>query len=91
MLDDYKYYGYRNRTACEVLEEMRKCNKTMNFAPISGLIEELQTMVNKMENSLDSKDDYHSLIKKLRKDILSNEKEEEQERLLKLAKKHGVI
>ena len=32
-----------NRTLCSVLEEMRKCYETRNFAVLPGLIEEAQT------------------------------------------------
>lgn len=41
-----------NRTVCSVLEEIRKLNDTRNYSSLSGLIEELQFMVNRMEASL---------------------------------------
>lgn len=66
-----------NRTLCDVLEEMRKCSKTKNFANIDGLIEEVQSMANRMESALGDKKDiaemqetWHTLkndIKKLEK------------------------
>lgn len=47
-----RYYSYPNRTLCAVLEEMRDCFKTYNFAPIKGLIEEAQSLGNRMEAGL---------------------------------------
>lgn len=44
--------SWPNRTACDVLEEMRKCYKTRNFCSINGLIEEMQTIANRMEAGL---------------------------------------
>ena len=50
------YWGV-NRTWCEVLEEMRKADKTRNYSYLQGLIEELQTYGNRMESGLsDMKD-----------------------------------
>jgi len=51
---------YPNRTMCAVLDEMRACFKTHNYTPIPGLIEEIQSMGNKMEASLSDKDDVKS-------------------------------
>jgi hypothetical protein len=47
-----------NRYLCDVLEEMRKCHKTRNFAPLLGLIEEAQTLANRMEAGLGERRDY---------------------------------
>jgi len=41
-----------NRLVCNVLDEMRECNKTRNFSYLDGLIEEVQTLVNRMEGKL---------------------------------------
>jgi len=41
-----------NRTMCSVLEEMRALNKTRNYGPLAGLIEEVQSMGNRMEAGL---------------------------------------
>ena len=41
-----------NRTLCDVLHEMRAAYKTRNFAGLLGLVEEAQTMGNRMEASL---------------------------------------
>jgi hypothetical protein len=41
-----------NRYVCDVLEEIRKCYETRNFSGLLGLIEEVQTLVNRMEAGL---------------------------------------
>ena len=51
----------RNRTLCAVLDEMRVCYKTRNFAPLLGLIEEAQTYGNRMEAKLSDVRDYEKL------------------------------
>jgi len=53
-----KGLGYfPNRTICDVLDEMRACSKTKNFAGLDGLIAEAQSMANRMEAGLyDQKD-----------------------------------
>ena len=59
-----------NRTACDVLEEMRTCCKTMNFSYVLGLIEQMQSMVNSMEAKLEDVKDIewmHKEIKRLKK------------------------
>jgi hypothetical protein len=48
---------YLHRTMCDVLEEMRTMNKTRNFAGLHGLIEEAQTMGNRMETKISQIDD----------------------------------
>jgi len=61
-----------NRTLCSVLEEMRKCYETRNFAQLSGLIEEAQTYGNRMEAKLSDVRDYERLkerCKQLRNEI----------------------
>lgn len=45
------------RTWCSILEELRECYKTRNFAPMMGLLEELQTAGNRMEAGLEQKAD----------------------------------
>jgi hypothetical protein len=74
-------YGL-NRYICDVLEEMRTSTKTLNFALIPSLIEEVQTMANRMEMALhDMKD-----LEQLKMDIV--EKKEELKKLeQKIAKK----
>ena len=68
---DYLPGGYLSRTICDVLEEMRKCNETRNYAPMSSLIEEVQIMGNRMEAKLSDRRDYHKLAKILRDIIIS--------------------
>ncbi len=63
-------YGL-NRYVCEVLEEMRTCTKTLNFSVIPSLIEEVQTMVNRMEMALSDMKDLETL-----KDDIHEKKEE---------------
>ena len=63
-----------NRTICEVLDEMKAACKTLNFSYLPGLIEEIQSMANRMEAALG---DQHDLdwarkeYKKLKKEIES--------------------
>ena len=45
--------SWPNRTACDVLEEMRKCEKTKNFSYLLGLIEEAQSIASRMEAKLE--------------------------------------
>ena len=63
-------YGL-NRYVCDVLEEMRTSVKTLNFAMIPSLIEEVQTMVNRMEMALEDMKDLKGL-----KEEIHNKKEE---------------
>lgn len=61
---------YLNRTLCDVLKDMRKCDETKNYAPLLSLIEEVQIMGNRMEAGLGDKNDYKDLraqYKNLRK------------------------
>ena len=44
-----------NRTACAVLDEMREAHKVHNYSYFLGLIEELQSMCNRMESALGDK------------------------------------
>ena len=55
---------------CDVLEEMRGCTKTLNFSYLLGLIEEVQTLGNRMEAKLYDIKDYE----RLRDDIKNLEK-----------------
>lgn len=49
------FYSYPNRTMCDVLDEMRKCDETRNYAQLKSLIEEVQSMGNRMEAALSDK------------------------------------
>nr|AKH46777.1 hypothetical protein [uncultured marine virus] len=66
------------RTLCEVLEEMRACYKTRNFCNMDGLIEEAQSMGNRMEARLEEMKEYdnlHKTIKELEKKKKTLQKE----------------
>ncbi|KKK47500.1 hypothetical protein LCGC14_3154540, partial [marine sediment metagenome] len=54
---------YPNRSICEVLDGMRDCYKTRNFAYLLGLIEEAQYMANRMESTLSDKKDIKRMYK----------------------------
>jgi len=80
----YTYYGL-NRTMCDVLEEMRKLDSTKNYGSLLSLIEEIQSMGNRMEAALsdagdlrDIKAEIKSQKKKLKKimDTLEEAKDE---------------
>ena len=63
-------YGL-NRYVCDVLDEMRTSVKTLNFAMIPSLIEEVQTMANRMEMALSDLKD----LKLLKEDIVDRKEE----------------
>lgn len=50
------------RTYCEVLQEMRALHKAHNYASFLGLIEELQTIGNRMEAALETQKDIQRLV-----------------------------
>jgi prefoldin subunit 5 len=65
------YYGL-SRTLCSVLEEMRKAHETRNFSYLLSLIEEAQSMGNRMEAALSDIKDLEMLrkeIKQAKKDL----------------------
>jgi hypothetical protein len=47
-----------NRLICSVLEEMRKAYETRNFSYLPGLIEEAQSLANRMESKLWDQHDF---------------------------------
>jgi len=61
-----------HRYICSVLDEMRECVKTSNFSYLSGLIEEAQSLVNRMESRLYEIKDFERLHEDIR--ILKAEK-----------------
>ena len=77
-------YGL-NRYVCDVLEEMRTSVKTLNFAMIPSLIEEVQTMANRMEMALEDMKD----LKGLKEEIYDKKKEYEtlKDKIRKIEKK----
>ena len=74
---------YLHRTICSVLEEMRSCNETKNYSYLLGLIEEAQSMGNKMESKLDLIKDFEELQDKYK------ELEEQKNELKKEIKSKG--
>jgi len=69
---------YISRTVCDVLHEIRKCDETKNYSYLLGLVEEIQTMANRMEAKLSTIKDYEELKKnykelEIRKDKLKEE------------------
>ena len=50
-----------NRTICDVLEEMRRCTKTGNYSYLPGLVEEMQSMANRMEAGLEDVKDINQI------------------------------
>lgn len=70
---------YLSRTICDVLEEIRKCHDTRNYSYLKGLIEEAQSMANKMEAALETVKDLERLEarrKELSKEVASKEPED---------------
>ena len=55
-----------NRLLCAVLDEMRDCVKTSNFSYLPGLIEEAQSLANRMEARLFEMKDFERLHKDIR-------------------------
>jgi len=55
-----------NRLLCTVLDEMRECVKTSNFSYLSGLIEETQSLANRMESRLYDMKDHDRLLDDIR-------------------------
>ena len=72
-----------NRTLCDVLREIRTCHETRNYSYLLSLVEEAQSMGNRMESALTDKreiaeynEEWRKASKKL-KDIRKKLKEEE--------------
>ena len=55
-----------NRLLCDVLDEMRDCTKTLNFSYLLGLIEEAQSLGNRMEAHLHDINDFNRLHKDIK-------------------------
>ena len=52
-----RHWFGQNRTMCDVLEDMRRCDKTRSYTLLAGLIEESQIMANRMEAALSDQKD----------------------------------
>jgi hypothetical protein len=48
---------------CDVLEEMRKCDKSKNYGPLPSLIEQAQIMATAMEDGLRLQRDIKDIVK----------------------------
>jgi hypothetical protein len=61
-----------NRYFCTVIDEMRACYKTRNFSIVMGLLEELQSIGNRMEakcGDISDRNNYLDEKKKLKQEI----------------------
>ncbi len=61
-----------NRYICSVFDEMRKCSETRNFSYLLGLIEEAQTLANRMEAKISTIKDfswYEERIREMKKEV----------------------
>ena len=68
----YRFHRGPNRYICSVLDEMRKMHETRNYSMLLSLIEECQTLANRMEAGLEDARDVrnaHEDLKKLDKEI----------------------
>ena len=74
-----------SRYICSVLEEMRTCVKTLNFALVPSLIEECQTLANRMEAALEDNEGAESIAKRLKE--LKVEKKKLQKEIAELEDK----
>ena len=77
--------SYPHRYLCSVLEEMRKSYETYNFAVMKSLIEEAQTLGNRMEAALDQKRDYYKLRNECKE--LEKKRDKLKKQVAKLEKK----
>lgn len=59
--DEFHVYTGYHRLLCSVLEEMRTLHKTRNYAMLLSLIEEAQTIGNRMEAALGEQKDLAKL------------------------------
>jgi cell shape-determining protein MreC len=71
-----------NRTLCDVLNEMRECVKTLNFSYLLGLIEEAQTLGNRMEAKLYEIKDFEHLHEEIK--VLKKKKKKLEDKVAKL-------
>jgi hypothetical protein len=74
--------NYPNRTLCDVLREMRSTYETRNFSSLLGLIEEAQSMGNRMEAALSDKRDIRHYTEERSKLIKEVRALEEQKKAL---------
>jgi len=90
--DFYGIYSIHGRTMCDALQDMRAAVKAMSFGYMSGLIEEVQTMGNRMESALEDKKNLRhgaEYAKELKREI--KELEEKRDALRADEKKLGSV
>ena len=56
-----------NRTLCDVFREIRELDNTKNYSSLLGLINEAQSMANRMEAALGDIKDYREYREKAKK------------------------
>ena len=71
-----------NRLICDVLGEMRDCVKTLNFSYLLGLIEEVQSLGNRMEAKLYDIKDFERLHEEIK--VLKKKKKKLEEKVEEL-------
>ena len=71
-----------NRYLCDALEDMRMCFKTRNFSYLEGLIEEVQSMGNRMESAIRDKKDCGYLVDDIKRLIEQKKKLKKQKKKL---------
>lgn len=84
-----RWHYFPSRTLCEVIEEIRKCYNSRNFAPILGLAEEIQILGNRMEAGLDLKHNFKEGMEKLH--TLRTEYKELQSQYIRLRQEYNNI
>ena len=57
-----------NRTVCAVLREIRDLDERKNYSMLLSLVEEVQSLVNRMESSLYDKADYKTYRERAKKE-----------------------
>lgn len=62
---DFEGWFGNNRMLCDVLEDMRRCDKTKNYSSLAGLVEEAQVMGYRMESALADQKDLIKLQQRL--------------------------
>ena len=67
-----------HRWICGVFEEMRGLDKTKNYSAMLGLIEEAQSLANRMESKLYDTKDWHEFQKQIKKLKKKGDKLQEQ-------------
>lgn len=89
-----KFHSYPIRTLCGVLEEMRDLDKVKNYSGLLGLIEEAQSLANRMEGAISAKKDIAKWMEErddLKREMkeLTNEYNQLHEKVTRLKKERG--